>query len=516
MLIVLIFKGNYKKTTLISAAVLAAMTLSACNDSDNSTTASRSSKPKNIILMISDGASWNTWEMGAEWQAGVSANALPAYADMDVRLGMTTYPLTTSSKPTNDANGDGLSYDADKAWDESAAAVDESDSYQTAIAGYQYLKSNYTDSAAAGTALSTGHKTYNNAINYDNLSQPLSYITQLAKAAGKSTGVVTSVQLSHATPATFAAQNISRKNMTDIARDMLTNGSVDLLMGTGNPGYDGNGSDMSALSEEECAATYACYTPYDTIGQTEWAALKAGELMPTGSSTPWTLLESKASFEALADGSLSVTGPLVGIPKVRWTLQQGREESVLGADASQPSGVKKIATVPDLATMTQGALNYLGQNKDGLFLMVEGGAVDWAAHANQADRMIEEQVDFNQALQAVEDWVAANSSWDETLLIVTTDHGNALPLGMDSDSVPYQSLTFNGAEALPEVRFWSGNHTNELVRLWARGRGSEAFSSRLRGQDATFVSKVGHNSTGDYVDNTDVFAVMQAALPSDE
>ncbi len=170
----LIQKEKYKKTTLVAAAVLAAMTLSACNDSNDSTTAARSSsKPKNIILMISDGASWNTWEMGAEWQAGVSANALPAYADMDVRLGMTTYPLTTSSSPTNDANGDGLSYDADKAWDESAAEVDESDSYQTAIAGYQYLKSNFTDSAAAGTALSTGQKTYNNAINYDNLGQPL-------------------------------------------------------------------------------------------------------------------------------------------------------------------------------------------------------------------------------------------------------------------------------------------------------------------------------------------------------
>ncbi len=285
-------------------------------------------------------------------------------------------------------------------------------------------------------------------------------------------------------------------------------------MGTGNPGYDGNGSDMSALSDEECAATYACYTPYDTIGQTEWTELKAGELIPSGASTPWTLIESKASFEALANGSLSVT--LVGIPKVRWTLQQGREASVLGADASQPSGVKKIATVPDLATMTQGALNYLGQGESGFFLMVEGGAVDWAAHANQADRMVEEQVDFNQALQAVEEWVAANSSWDETLLIVTTDHGNALPLGMDSDSVPYQSLTFNGAAALPAVRFWSGNHTNELVRLWARGQGSEAFSSLVRGQDATFASKVGQNDEGDYVDNTDVFTVMQAALPSDE
>lgn len=512
----LICKEKYKKTTLVTAAVLTALTLSACNDSDDDTTAGRSSKPKNIILMVSDGASWNTWEMGAQWQSGVSANELTPYVDMEMRLGMTTYPLTTSSKPTNDADGDGLSYDATKAWDETLAAVDENDSYQTAIAGYQYLKSNYTDSAAAGTALSTGHKTYNNAINYDNLGQPLPYITQLAKQAGKATGVVTSVQLSHATPAAFSAQNLSRKNMTEIAQDMLTNGNVDLLMGTGHPGYDGNGRDMSALSEEECAATYACYTPYDTIGETQWQALKAGELIPSGASTPWTLIESKASFEALANGQLSVTGPLVGIAKVRWTLQQGREADVLGADAKQPSGVKKIASVPDLTTMTKGALSYLAKDEDGFFLMVEGGAVDWAAHANQTDRMIEEQVDFNQAVQAVAEWVEANSSWDETLLIVTTDHGNALPLGLDSDTVPYQSVTFKGAEVLPEVRFWTGQHTNELVRLWARGQGSAAFTPLVRGQDSGFVSKVGHNSDGNYVDNTDVFAVMQAALPDSQ
>lgn len=54
------------------------------------------------------------------------------------------------------------------------------------------------------------------------------------------------------------------------------------------------------------------------------------------------------------------------------TLQQGRDAAVVGSDPAQPSGAKLITSVPDLATMTKGALNYLGKDKDGLFIMIEG------------------------------------------------------------------------------------------------------------------------------------------------
>ena len=515
--------------TLLASLVTSTLLLAACNSDDNDSNTSKPTPgsdtpttpttptvklPKNIILMINDGASWGTWEMGAQWKKGRSANDLEAYQQLPVRLGMTTYPLNISNTPTNEATST-LGYDASKAWDATIGTADASDTqYQAAIAGYKYLKSNYTDSAAAGTALATGHKTYNNAINYDNFGQPLEFITQIAKAQGKATGVVTSVQLSHATPSTFAAQNISRKNMTALAHDMLTNGSTDLLMGTGHPEYDGNGLSVTALDSTACAANSACANPYDTIGEAEWNALKAGTLQPSGASKPWTLIDDKATFELLADGNLAVDGPLVGIPQVRWTLQQGRDAAVVGNDPAQPSGAKLIASVPDLATMTKGALNYLGKDKDGLFIMIEGGATDWAAHANQTGRLIEEQEAFDQALAAVESWVAANSSWEETLLIVTTDHGNALPLGPNSDTVAFQAVTNNGTGNLPDVRYWTGNHTNEVVRLWARGQGSEQLTKRVRAKDAKFAEVVGHNSDGSYIDNTDVFSAIKANLVS--
>ncbi|MBQ1784752.1 MAG: alkaline phosphatase [Gammaproteobacteria bacterium] len=500
--------ARHQKLLLVAAITTALM--SGCNSDDDDTqpTPPAAQRPKNVILMISDGASYGTWEMAAHWQGAENANDLAIYSDMQTRLGVTTYPLNTSNTPTNEDTST-LGYDPAAAWNTTVGEGVEKDGFMTYIEGYKYLKNNYTDSAAAGTALASGQKTYNNAINYDNHGKPMGYITQLAKAQGKATGVVSSVQMAHATPATFSAQNISRRNMHEIARDQLTNGNVDLLMGTGHPDYDGSGTNLNALSAEDCAANWACGNRFDSIGETEWLALKAGLLTPTGASKPWTLIEDKGAFELLASGNLSVDGPLVGIPRVRWTLQQTRSGDVVGADANQPSGKKMIATVPDLATMTQGALNYLGKDEDGLFLMVEGGAVDWAAHGNDTGTLIEEQLDFDRAVAVVKDWVEANSSWEETLLIVTTDHGNALPLAPTSDVTAFAPVVSNGSELLPEVRYWSGQHTNEVVRLWAIGAGSDKFDDYIRGTDSGFVTFTGHNSDGRYIDLTDVFAVMR-------
>ena len=521
--------------TLLAATI--AMTLSGCgSDNKSSTTASPTTpattptKPvtptptptptpppaptvkvaKNVILMINDGASWGAWEMAANWDKGVKANDLEAYKALPVHLGMTTYPLNTSKSPTKDM-APKVSYDAAKAWDPTLGTP-WTDKYQAAILGYQYLLSNYTDSAAAGSAIASGQKTYNNAINYDNMGNPMEFITQVAKKAGKATGVVTSVQFSHATPATFAAQNISRSDLPAIARTMLTAGDVDLIMGTGHPDFDGNGTDLTKLTAEQCATNSACQNRYDTLAQAEWLALKSGQLKPSGAAATWTLLEDKGSFDLLANNNLDVKGPLMGLPKVRWTLQQGRSLDVLGADPSQPSGIKMIGSVPDLATMSKGALNYLGKDPDGFFVMIEGGATDWAAHANQTGQLIEEGSDFNRSVAAVEAWVEKNSNWDETLLIVTTDHGNALPLDTTSDTVAFAPVKNAGAGNLPTLRYWTGNHTNEVVRLWAKGAGSDKYTSYLKGKDAKFAEVVGHNSDGSYIDNTDVHTWIKASM----
>jgi alkaline phosphatase len=125
---------------------------------------------------------------------------------------------------------------------------------------------------------------------------------------------------------------------------------------------------------------------------------------------------------------------VIGLPQVHETLQQKRR----GDDLADPYVVNRTETVPTLAEMSQVALNVLDNNRDGFFLMIEGGAVDWAGHDNQSGRLIEEEIDFNRAVEAVAAWIEKNSSWDDTLLIVTADHETGYLNGPGSTTPPLE------------------------------------------------------------------------------
>ena len=425
---------------------------------------------KNVMLFVSDGASWGTWDMASYWEYGEKGRQ--PYDNFDVKLGMTTGSATS---PT---------YDPDAAWDTTPTRDDDY------FEGYKTIKQDATDSAAAGTALATGEKTLNGQIDYDVDSRPLPFLSQDMKAAGKSVGVLSSVPLSHATPAAFGAQNISRNNYTEITAQMIADGTIDVLMGGGNPLYDDNGQ----LRE----------TPdHGFISEADWQALN-------GDDAPMKLIQTEAEFDALADGSLEIEGRVIGVPQVAQTLQVNRSEDVAGSDAANPSGVAYIDGVPTLETMTRGALKQLEDDEDGLFLMVEGGAVDWAAHANATGAIIEEQMDFNHAVAAGVNWVETESSWDETLMIVLTDHGNGMPMGPDSDTIPFQPIFNNGAGELPDVMWHTGGHTTENTQLWAMGAGSDLFAKYEDGIDPYLESILMFND-GSYISNDSVYRVMGEA-----
>jgi alkaline phosphatase len=455
-------------------------------------------RPKNIILFISDGASWGTWDMASYWQYG--AKGMQPYDSFSVKLGMTTYPLNTSSTPTFTGTPT-IGYNPVKAWD--VTPTGDSDHF----AGYKYIKADYPDSAAAGTAIASGIKTYNNSINFDDFANAVPFITQDLKAAGFATGAITSVPFSHATPAVFGAQNISRNNYHQITQQMMTGGALDLVMGGGHPWFNDSG--------------LARATP-----GTNWMTLAQYDALKNGSAG-WNFIETKADFEALANGALTFSGPLWGIAEVGATLQANRNAGVLGADPANPSGVRFIDTVPTLVTMTKGAINHLSTSSDkGFFLMVEGGAVDWMAHGNNTGRIIEEQVDFNLAVAAAVNWVNTMSSWDETLMIVLTDHGNGMPMGPDSDTIAFQPIENRGAGVLPGVRWHYGTHTNENTLFWAHGAGAELFFNYVVGIDPGLAdgfeggfAGLGFND-GRYIDNVSVPRAIfdairgpQAAIP---
>lgn len=479
-----------KPITLFSPCTLAATLLLAvvqAGAQPGATTGTPAAPARNVMLFISDGASWGTWHMASYYEHGALGHQ--PYDAFSVKLGMTTTPLTTSTVPTGNP-APTVSYDPVRAWDSTPLAGQLGGRLHY-FAGYEYLRRDATDSAAAATALASGTKTYNNAINHDNLGQALTYATQRAKAQGKATGVLTSVPFSHATPAAFGAQSASRNSYGAISEQMLMNPALDLIMGAGHPLFDADGRPRSSPDHRYVSAS-------------AWATMQ-------GPASPRTLVQTRADFEALALGKLQPRLPLLGLVQVHDTLQANRNAAVVGDDARQPSGTATITSVPSLATMTRGALQVLGRQPQGFFMMVEGGAVDWMAHANNTRRVIEEQMDFNHAVQAAVEWVNTHSHWGESLIIVLTDHGNGMPMGPDSDRVPFEPIRNHGKGVLPGVRWHHGNHSNENTLLWAHGAGAQLLLQSALTTDPALVSRLGHNRDGRTLTNADVARVLAPA-----
>jgi alkaline phosphatase len=282
---------------------------------------------------------------------------------------------------------------------------------------------------------------------------------------------------------------VHRDNYEDIGQEMLNVSAVDVIMGTGHPWYDNNGT------------LKATPNTYKYVGgQTTWDALVAGtaggDADDDGVADPWTLIQTRAEFQALMSGPTPKR--VLGTAQVYQTLQQGRS----GDAFADPYVVPQTETVPTLTEMSLAALNILSKNPQGLYLVIEGGAVDWASHSNQSGRMIEEAIEFERAVEAVVDWVHENSTWGETLLIITSDHETGYLWGLGSDP-NWMPIVNNGAGNLPGMQWNSTNHTNSLVALSAKGDAARRFRKYADGYDPV---------RGRYLDNTELAKIVFWAM----
>jgi alkaline phosphatase len=432
---------------------------------ERGTAAPKKPPARNIIIMISDGWGFHHLEAASYYEYGKDARQI--YNRFPFNFAMSTYMAYREGHPCH-----GHAYDPELAWSD-----------------FAYVRGCTTDSAAAATALSTGVKTYRGAIGVDLDRQPLEHALEVAEAQGKATGVVSSVQFSHATPAGFVAHNVSRSNYEAIAQEMIYDSAADVIMGAGHPWYDANGQSVTSHNSFSYVG-----------GEATWDDLVAGtaggDADGDGVDDPWILVEERAVFQALAEGPTPKR--VIGVPQVYQTLQQRRS----GDTGADPYVVPLTETVPTLEEMTRAALNILDDDPDGLFLTVEGGAIDWASHGNQSGRVIEEQIDFERAVEAVVDWVEQNSNWGETLLIITGDHETGYLTGPGSDPT-WEPIVNNGAGNLPGMEWHSGGHTNSLIVVSARGRAARLIRRYADEDDPV---------RGPYVDNTEVAEVIFQAM----
>ncbi|WP_375408713.1 alkaline phosphatase [uncultured Methylobacterium sp.] len=442
--------------------------------------ASTASPIKNVIVMIADGAGFNTLEAtrlylqglaSGDPRAGAAGKVLIADGGAFTATAQSVYPLDTRTTPipgaTGTAQNPAVVYDPAKNYDFRPVAGVDALGYARGFAGYEWNRATYPDSGNTASAIATGGKTYNNAIDVDGAGEALFSIAELAKQQGKATGVVTTVQFSDATPsATGGAHNIARSNANQIALEMFGAGTLDVIAGTGNPDYDDNGR-LRTTGQD-----------YTWIGQDQWNALKA-DTYRSADGQSWNLLQDRASIVAAGTGT--PTNERLAMITQAFTSSNFNRSGASAPNTTEiPFSVARLATSPTLSELSLAALNKLNQDPDGLYLSIEGGAVDRAMHANNLGRMIEEYIEFNNAVKSVVDYInsaESRATFEDTLLIVTADHDHLL-FGPEGATVPFQAVQPDrNSDGVPEGLFFSGNHSNQVIPLFAAGSGSTLLTS---------------------------------------
>ncbi len=235
-----------------------------------------------------------------------------------------------------------------------------------------------TDSAAGCSAWGGGVRVKNGSLNTNADGTSNKPILQKFKDAGKSVGCVTTVPITHATPAGFAISTKNRGSQDEIAGLYLSH-RFDVMMGGGTEYF----------SKEKRKDGRDLFTEFATQG--------------------FSVVTNKSEMAKAQPGK-----PLMGVfyeDGLPYTLDQKSDSTLM-------------ASIPTLAEMTEKAIQHLSKNPNGFVMQVEGGKVDWGAHANDVGALLYDQIAFDEAIAVAIDFADKN---DDTLVVITTDHGNANP-----------------------------------------------------------------------------------------
>lgn len=290
----------------------------------------------------------------------------------------------------------------------------------------------YTDSAASATAMAAGIKTYNAAINVDPEGRQVAPLARQLQERGFAAGVVTNVPISHATPACAYANNVSRDDYQDLTRDMLGLPSVshrdsplaglDVLIGAG--------WGQTVLVDFDQGSNFIPgnkYITFDDLSRIHVAHGGRYQVVERSAGVPGRPALETAAREAAEHGR-RLFG-FFGLPTGHLPFQtaDGRCDPTVGVTGMSETYVQAdLDENPTLADMTSAALAVLSTDPDGFWLMIEAGDVDWANHDNNLDNSIGAVESGDDAFRTVAHWAEARGCWQETAVIVTSDHGHYL------------------------------------------------------------------------------------------
>jgi alkaline phosphatase len=414
-----------------------------------------------------------------------------------------------------------LGYDARKDGPRPRVGGDAADAFPSGPA---------TDSASAATALATGFKTDSGNISWLPGDPPAGGLTTIAEEyrarTGAGIGVVSTVPFDHATPAAFVSHNTSRNSYYSglkgnpglgIADEIILRVKPDVVIGGGHPLLDNpDFNPKRGYISESLYLGLKSSPDYLLVERTPGA--DGGRAVIEGAAA--ALRAGKKLFGLFGGKGGNFEVPLVEDSPGRPRVRPGSEEN------------------PSLAEATLAALDYLGRDPDGFFLVVEQGDIDWANHDNDFRAMVGSVADLDEAVRAAKEFVDRPGDavdWTNTVLLVTADHATgglalagAKRLGLGD--LPRQDTRVAHPEAPPaagsdrgvapngaglkspvyyspnvypdeDVSYDTAGHTNELVNLAWAGAGARYFM-KFRG---TWYP-------GSILDNTQINAALREAL----
>ena len=273
-----------------------------------------------------------------------------------------------------------------------------------------------TDSAAAASSWGGGHRIPNGGINVGRGGVEHKPIWQKFLQAGKKAGIVTTVPITHATPAGFCVNSTSRNDQEGIAEKYLNLG-LSVMLGGGQDYFD-------ASSRKDGKNLYQAF-----------------------SDKNYTVVNNRTDMLNSANNKLLGVFDTSGL--------------AYSLDRNNDKAIEK--QTPTLAEMTQKAIDVMKSSEEGFVLQVEGGKVDWAAHANDAGALIYDQMAFDDAVEVAINFAEKD---EETLVIITTDHGNSNPGIMYGKDV---NTNFDRLQSFKHSNDWilqeiTKNDTVEQVR----------------------------------------------------
>jgi len=235
-----------------------------------------------------------------------------------------------------------------------------------------------TDSSAGSSSWGCGFRVNNGVLNVGTKGEKYLPILQKFKLRGKMVGCVTTVPITHATPAGFCVNSESRNSQADIAEQYLDL-NFDIMMGGGNQYF-------AADKRKDKKDMYAAFK-----------------------AKGWQIARTRDEMMA-ASNDRQVLGIF------------GEDAMPYYVDRNNDAELKN--STPTLAEMAQKAIDRMKNNPNGFALQIESGKVDWGAHSNDVAALINEQIAFDEAIKVAIDFAEKDKN---TLVIITTDHGNANP-----------------------------------------------------------------------------------------